>query len=109
MAAFYVAGHGEDLEGVILLAAYPTKDLPDKLSLLTVCGSEDGVLNWKKLEEGAQFAPENYRLAIIEGGNHAQFGSYGVQQGDGSATISGEEQVEITVNLIISFLQEANQ
>ena len=37
---------------------------------------------------------------MIEGGNHAQFGDYGLQKGDGQAGISREEQQEITARLI---------
>ena len=35
----------------------------------------------------------------MEGGNHAQFGNYGEQKGDGKATISAEEQQRQTVKL----------
>jgi hypothetical protein len=33
---------------------------------------------------------------VLEGGNHAQFGSYGPQRGDGTATLSASEQQERT-------------
>jgi len=36
----------------------------------------------------------------IEGGNHAQFGSYGPQPGDNEATISAQEQLDQTVEAI---------
>ena len=49
MAADYAAKHTEDLTGLVLLAAYSTKDLRDSgLKVLTVYGSEDGVLNREK-------------------------------------------------------------
>lgn len=37
----------------------------------------------------------------IPGGNHAQFGNYGVQKGDGTASISAEEQ-QVQTALAIS-------
>jgi hypothetical protein len=43
---------------------------------------------------------------IIEGGNHAGFGDYGVQDGDGEASLSGEEQRKITVEAVMEILQE---
>ena len=101
MAAEYAAGHGEDLTGVILLAAYPTKPLDPSLLLLSVYGSEDGVLNTQKVAEGRGFAPARYTEQIIEGGNHAQFGNYGVQKGDGVAAVSAGEQQEQTADLIL--------
>ena len=38
-------------------------------------------------------------------GNHAQFGSYGEQSGDGTATMSGSEQLKQTVDAIVNFVQ----
>ncbi|ECL0183892.1 TPA: alpha/beta hydrolase, partial [Listeria monocytogenes] len=40
----------------------------------------------------------------IKGGNHAQFGSYGEQHGDGKATISGPEQTDQVANALITWL-----
>jgi hypothetical protein len=92
MAADYAAGHPEKLRGLVLLAAYPTKALDPKLRVLSVVGSEDGVINREKLREGEQYFPENVQICVIPGGSHAQFGSYGPQRGDGAALISPEEQ-----------------
>ena len=63
--------------------------------------TEDGVLNMEKIETGKMYAPEDYQEYIIAGGNHAQFGNYGEQRGDGPANISSEEQQEMTVRYII--------
>ena len=101
MAANYAAGHGEQLSGVVLLAAYPTKQLDDSLLATIIYGSEDGVLNRKKLAEGDKYLPESVETYVIEGGNHAQFGNYGEQKGDGKAAISAGEQQRQTVELII--------
>ena len=101
MAANYAAGHGDQLTGLILLAAYPTKPLDKALLEISINGSEDGVVNMEKIEAGKAFAPEYYREYVITGGNHAQFGNYGEQQGDGSAAISSEEQQQITVRYIL--------
>lgn len=92
MAANYAAGHPEKLRGLVLLAAYPTKPLDASLRVVSVYGSEDGVLNRGKMEAGEQYFPENVQICVIPGGNHAQFGSYGPQKGDGAALISPEEQ-----------------
>ena len=76
MAANYAAEHAESLDGVILLAAYSTKSLPDSLPVLSVYGTEDGVLNRANYEKNLANVP-NLQECVIEGGNHAQFGSYG--------------------------------
>ena len=101
MAASYAADHGTQLTGVVLLAAYPTKKLDPGLAVTTVYGSEDHVLNMANLKKGAAFLPEGASEHVIEGGNHAQFGNYGEQSGDGKASISAEEQQRQTAELIM--------
>ena len=106
MAASYASSHLDSLDGLALLAAYPTKSLEsDSFSVLSIYGSEDGVLNIEKVENGAEFMPLNYTEVCIEGGNHAQFGNYGKQDGDHEAGISREEQQEQTVEAIIQMIE----
>ena len=92
--------HGGTLEGVILLAAYPTDPLDPDMSEILIYGSGDEVLNMQRLEESRQYAPEHLTEHIIKGGNHAQFGAYGEQKGDGKASLCMEEQIEETVQVI---------
>ena len=101
MAADYAAKNAEKLSGVILLAAYPTKQIDEKLTVLSIYGSEDGVLKKDKVIEGRKYVTANYYEFVIEGGNHAMFGNYGAQSGDGKATISDGEQQRLTVEYII--------
>lgn len=106
MAASYASGHLESLNGLVLLAAYPTKSLKsDSFSVLSLYGSEDGVLNMEKVEEGNSYMPADYAEICIEGGNHAQFGNYGEQKGDHAADISQEEQQAQTVEAILNMLE----
>ena len=106
MAASYASGHLESLNGLVLLAAYPTKSLKsDSFSVLSLYGSEDGVLNMEKVEEGKAYMPVDYAEVCIEGGNHAQFGNYGEQKGDHAADISWEEQQAQTVEAILNMME----
>ena len=104
MAATYAAGHSGQINGVILLAACPTKPLDESLLAITIYGSEDHVLNMKKLNAAKRFLPENSKEYVIDGGNHAQFGNYGLQTGDGKATVSSETQQQKTIELIMQNL-----
>lgn len=107
MAASWAAGHPNELEGLILLAAYPTKALTEaSFSVLSVYGSEDGVLNMEKLAAGRSLMPEEYTEFCIEGGNHAGFGNYGKQKGDGDAVISEKEQQKQTTEAILEMIEE---
>ncbi|MCR5682250.1 MAG: alpha/beta hydrolase [Clostridiales bacterium] len=104
MAAGYASEHGEDLCGVILLAAYPTRALDPDLVCLSLYGSEDGVVDPDQIAAARKYMPEQYIEQVLEGGNHAQFGSYGRQRGDGDASLSPEEQQEQTVDFILQNL-----
>ena len=106
MAASYASGHLESLDGLVLLGAYPTKNLKsDSFSVLSIYGSEDGVLNMEKVEEGKIHMPVDYTEICIEGGNHAQFGNYGEQKGDPTAGIRREEQQKQTVDAILELME----
>ena len=102
MAASYAAENAGNFEGLLMLAAYSTEDLDGTgLEVFSVYGSEDGVLNMEKYEKYRRNLPEDVHELIIEGGNHAGFGSYGAQEGDGEATIEQAEQVKITAEFFI--------
>ena len=109
IAADYAAAHSDALCGLILLAAYPTKQLGDEISLLSVYGTEDGVLRMKQYEKGKSFWPEPSVEVVIEGGNHAQFGNYGVQAGDGTASVSAAEQQALTASAILDWFGEPEE
>lgn len=107
MAASYASGHLKALNGLVLLASYPTKSLKsDSFRVLSIYGSKDGVLNMEKVKEGAAFMPSDYQEICIEGGNHAFFGNYRKQKGDNDAEISREEQQEQTVEAILQMTKE---
>ena len=95
MASSYVAGNESKLNGLILLGAYPVND--SKIPTLCIYGSEDIMLDRTKLVGVAN-------QLEIAGGNHAQFGNYGIQEGDGVATISREDQQAKAVEAILGFL-----
>ena len=96
MASRFAADHPDEVDGLILLGAYLYGDYPPEKTL-TVYGS----LN-QSVEDHIDYT-EN--IVEIQGGNHAQFGSYGPQKGDLPATISVEEQQAQTVAAIEAFLR----
>ena len=97
MASSYVAGNEDKLAGLILLGAYPVNDSP--IPTLCVYGSEDMMLDRTKLIGVAN-------QLEIAGGNHAQFGDYGVQEGDGVASITREDQQNQAEEVILAFLTQ---
>ncbi|MBR6614892.1 MAG: alpha/beta hydrolase, partial [Lachnospiraceae bacterium] len=91
----------DDFNGLILLGTYSTADLSDEeLSVLSVYGSEDMVLNREKYEANKVNLPNDFQEMVIDGGCHAYFGMYGAQEGDGRPEITNEEQIALTVDAI---------
>jgi len=95
MASSYVEKNFGLFKGLILLAAYPLNDAP--IETLVLYGTYDQVLDQSTLEGVAN------KVEII-GGNHAYFGNYGEQEGDGIAIITREEQQSFTVEAIHQFI-----
>ena len=99
-AANWAAAHPGALAGLVLLAAYPTKQLPADLPVLELYGSADGVMNRERRAAGDRYLPARAVVLELEGGNHAQFGNYGPQKGDGQAECSRAEQQAWTASAI---------
>ncbi len=105
MAANYAADNADELAGLVLLASYSTADLSESgLSVLSVYGSEDGVLNMEKYEKYHVKLPHNLTEYVIGGGCHAYFGVYGAQKGDGTPSVTNKEQIDITAEKISEFI-----
>ena len=101
MAAAYAAEHAGEYEGLVLLAAYSTKDLNNSdMKVISLYGSEDKILNFDQYLACRSNLPADTVEQVLEGGNHALFGSYGPQEGDGSANVTPEEQITWAVDII---------
>jgi len=59
-------------------------------------------------EESSSLWPKYSQEYIIAGGNHAQFGDYGDQKGDGIASITAAEQIDETVRIVNMWWQDGN-
>jgi hypothetical protein len=95
MAANFVHRNPEAVRGLVLWAAYPaaSDDLSGyQLAVSSIYGTRDGLATPDKIDASRPLLPPDTQWTAIEGGNHAQFGWYGLQAGDNEATISREEQ-----------------
>ncbi len=110
MAASYVASHTDDFAGLVLLGAYSTADLSaSNLDVLSVYGSEDKVMNREKYENNKTNLPVDFTEVVIDGGCHANFGMYGTQDGDGTPSITNEEQIALTIDAIVKMMMNKEQ
>ncbi len=89
------------------IGGHSTTDLSEtSLAVLSVYGSEDRVLNLKKYEKYKTNLPAEMTEIVLNGGCHAYFGMYGKQDGDGIPTITNEEQIQMTTEQILTFINK---
>ena len=101
-AADYASRHPDEFDAIAFLAAYPAVDLSKfDGKVLSIIGSNDGVLNRDKYEQAHDLLPDSVQKLVIEGGNHAYYGNYGEQVNDGQADITREnQQAQVTDALV---------
>ena len=103
VASGYANSHSQ-ISGLILLASYASVDLSNSdLKVISIYGSNDGVLSLKNYEDSKKNLPSNFWEYVIEGGNHSGFGNYGHQKKDGSLELEDGMQINITSCVIDEF------
>jgi len=108
-SAIAVGKHPTSFAGVVFWGAYTTKDYSlaaMSLPVLSISASSDGLSTPEKIAIGVPFLPATAKNLVLEGGNHAQFGDYGPQKGDGTATITRTEQQAQTAAATLEFLAQ---
>ena len=103
-AAMDIVQTKQEYKGIIFLASYSNKKVDDKYKALSIYGSEDKVMSKKDYDKNSHNFPSGYTTKIIEGGNHANYGYYGSQKGDGTASITREQQIDLTVSYVAEFI-----
>ena len=109
MAAGLVGEYPGRFAGLVLFASYPAKS--NNLSglempVISISAEFDTVASSDEIAASKQRLPEHTRFKVISGGNHAGFGDYGPQSGDGKSTISKQQQWERTAELLAQWLQQ---
>ena len=110
MAAQFSYNHPNLIQGLVLWASYPAgnNNLEGRnLAVLSIYGSHDGQV--EKLTASSNLLPINTTWVIISGGNHAQFGDYGLQPGDGDAEISPQAQWDQVIAATSTLLQSVSE
>jgi len=107
MAASYAKKNLSKVKGIIFLASYPASsdDLSkSNLKVSSIFGTLDGLATGAKIDASRPLLPADTAWVAIEGGDHAQFGWYGPQQGDNPATISRPAQTDQIVTAAVNLL-----
>ena len=113
MAARFVFENPQGIDdqpvaGLVLWAAYPASgdDLTQRdLAVSSIYGTQDGLADPQTVTAARFLLPADTVWTPIQGGNHAQFGSYGEQAGDNPASISAGDQQSLVVNATIALLR----
>lgn len=103
-ASKYAHDHADRLEGLVLLGTHTAADLSDtELDVLSIYGDRDGVMDMDRYRKALKKLPADHQEEVIEGGNHACFGSYGDHRGDDPGILSSYVQTKIAAETIAAF------
>jgi len=106
MAAEHLKKGTRGFRSLILLGSYSASDLfaidLATLSIKEERGLERGL---EKAEASRDKLPAGAIFKVMPGANHAQFGRYGIQKGDGRALLSPEAQTALTTLWVLEFLR----
>lgn len=88
-ASRYAADPDAGVAGLLLWASYPADGdtVPDGVAVTSITGSSDRVLDRRAAAAARSRLPDDTEIIELEGLTHAQFGDYGTQPGDGTATL----------------------
>jgi alpha/beta hydrolase family protein len=110
VAASTYASRHDNMDGLVLWASYPSNDTlkNSKMKVISIYGTQDmgGV---SAFEDSRALLPMSTQYVVIQGGNHSQFGDYGLQPGDYEATITHADQQKQVVDATAQFLKELSQ
>jgi hypothetical protein len=112
LACRVVQSDRKELSGLVLVGTTHPKE--EDLSSLAmpvtkVYGTDDGVAPPERMFANRGLLPRHTRWVAIEGGNHSQFGNYGRQLFDGTASISREEQQAATRAALLEMLENVTK
>jgi len=114
IASRFAVLHGEAFEGLILIGTSHPKEAAFDLSNSTLAvtkiyASNDGLASVPEVKANAVYLPEATTWVLIDGGNHSQFGYFGTLLGDNPATISREQQQQLTVEALLAALKNIQE
>lgn len=108
VAASTAAGKVSNLGGVVLIGTTHPRDVDLsglRVPVTKIVGTRDGLASPAEVLGNEPLLPGHTRWIWVEGGNHSQFGWYGLQPLDRRATISAAEQRAIMIRGVLDLLR----
>lgn len=101
----------DQLGGLVLWGSYPANPVRDLIpgKVLSISGSKDGLTTPADIDASRADLPADTAFDVIEGGNHAQFGDYGPQPGDGTPTMSADQAREEISAATLTFVDSLDR
>ncbi|MFW5713337.1 MAG: alpha/beta hydrolase, partial [Brevefilum sp.] len=107
MAAEFVNNNPGMVKGLVFWAAYPAENTnlsSFDLEVMSIYATNDGLATPDEVLSARSRLPVDAEFVEIHGGNHAGFGWYGQQRGDGKLDITKTDQQSRIVAATVSFL-----
>ena len=111
-AAIFAENNPSKIDAIALWDSYPpdSADLSNTaISAISIFGTMDQFPNTENFDDKMDLMPEDTKFVAIEGASHAQFGDYGPQKGDVTASISLAEQHERVAEIMLDFINPSSQ
>lgn len=109
MAAQFVYENPSLIDKLILIGTTHPRDISfanSTIPILKIYGSNDGVADEESIIKNKSKLPAATKFVKVNGANHSQFGYYGFQLGDNSASIGREQQEVATLQHILAFINQ---
>lgn len=107
-ASIYLKSAKKDIAGIFFLGSYSVSNNNIEsleIKVLSIDATEDEIIDRDKYEEARSYLPKDTSYEVVLGGNHANYGNYGFQRGDGEAMISREQQQRQVVDMIVDWIK----
>jgi|GEM_PF-972250 len=113
MSCRYVKDFPGTIDGVVLLASYPSSSFSiaeSSVQVVSIYGTRDGLVTSDEIQGSVADLPKSVQFVPVVGGNHTQMGwydtaPYPVQYGDNPAVISREEQQGVVLEAVLQFFE----
>ncbi len=94
--------NNEKISGLVYLASYSDKNIEHiPIKTISITGTNDFIINPENFKNSKTNYSNTHKFYNLENGNHSYFAYYPLQKGDSETTITREEQINKTVEIIL--------
>jgi dienelactone hydrolase len=99
---------GAEVSGLVLFGSYCASDIADTdIPVLSFVGENDGLSTPDRIADASANLPDGSLVVDIPGANHADFGDYGPQPGDGTSSADDAEVRKLLTDSFVAWTASA--